>query len=92
VLRHRLQHHAHAERIEPAPAVLLGRREGPQAGGLGLGREAQEILARNLGRVRIDGLLERDDLVGDESPDLIAEQAQLLRNGEAREHGHGCAA
>jgi hypothetical protein len=63
VLRHRLEHDAHAERIEPATPVLLASAEGPQPGRFGLGGEAQEILARDLGRVGINGLLERDDLV-----------------------------
>jgi len=79
----------HAERIEPAAPVLLARAEGPQPGRLGLGGEAHEVLARDLGRVRIDGLLERDDLVLDEPADLIAEQAQLFREREAGEHRHG---
>jgi len=89
VLRHRLEHHAHAERIEPAAAVLLAGAEGPQPRRLGLGGKAHEVLARDLGRVGIDGLLERNDLVLDEPPDLIAEQAQLFREREAGEHRHG---
>ncbi len=92
MLRHRLQDHAHAEGIEPAAAVLLGSRQRPQSGRLGLGGEAQEVLAGDLGRVRVEGLLEGDDLLLHESADLLAQQAQLLRKREAREHGHGCGA
>ena len=73
---------------DPAGAIQT-RAEGPQPGRLGLGGEAHEVLARDLGRVGIEGLLERDDLVVDEPSDLIAEQAQLLREGEAGEHRHG---
>jgi len=89
VLRHRLENNAHTKSIEPAAPVLLAGAEGPQPGRLGLGGEADEILARDLGRVGIDGLLERNDLFLDKPSDLVAEQAQLLREREAGEHRHG---
>ena len=89
MLRHLLQDDAHAEGVEPAAAVLFRDAEGPEARLFRLAREADEVFAGNLRSVRIEALLEGDDLLLDEATDLLADGAQLIGQREAREHGHG---
>ena len=55
---------------------------------LRLGGEALPVLGGELGRVRIEPLLERDDLVLDEATHLGAQGAQLLRERETGEDRH----
>src|SRR5262249_38699663 len=89
MLRHLLQRHAHAERVEPAAAVLLLGAQRPEARRLGLGGETREILVGDVGSVRVERALERDDLVLNEAPDLLAEQLELIGQRESLERGHG---
>src|SRR5499425_2220458 len=89
VLRHLLQRHAHAERVEPAAAVLLLGAQRPKARRLGLGGEARKILIGDVGSVGVERALERDDLVLDEASDLLAEQLELVGQRESLERGHG---
>ena len=89
VLRHLLQHDRHAERVEPAAAVLFGRAQRPQAGRLRPGGQPLVVLLGKAGRVGIEPLLERNDLLADEATDLLAQHAQLVRQREAGKHRHG---
>ena len=74
MLRHLFVDDAHAERVEPAAAVLLGRGQRPEPGGLRLLRQALEVGIGNARRVGIEALLERDDLLADEAANLLADE------------------
>ena len=89
MLRHLLEHDRHAERVEPTAAVLLRRAERPQAGRPGPGGQALVVLVGKARRVGIERLLERDDLLANEAPHLLAQQAQLVRQREAGKRRHG---
>src|SRR5262249_47620531 len=84
-----LQRHAHAERVEPAAAVLLLGAQRPEARRLGLGGEAREILVGDVGSVGGERALERNDLVLNEAPGLLAEKLELVGQRESLERGHG---
>src|SRR5262249_2246211 len=88
VLRHLLEHDAHAERVETAAAVFLGRAQRPEPGRLRLARHALEVLVGNAGRVGIEPLLERNDLLADEPSNLLPEPAQLVRHRESGKQRH----
>ena len=88
VLRHLLEQDRHAEGVEPAAAILLGRTEAPEARGLGLGGEAPIVLLGDLGGVGIDALLDREQLVADDAPDLLAKRDELGRQRVPGERGH----
>ena len=77
--------HAHAEGVEPAAAVLLGRAQRPEAGRLGQVGEALVVVVRQLLRVRIHALLGGDDLLLHEAADLLAQHPQFIGKREARE-------
>jgi hypothetical protein len=89
MLGHLLQHHAHAEGVEATTAVLLGGAERPQSGRLRLGGEAGPVVLRQSGRVGVERLLERDDLVTDEAADLLADCPYLVGQREAGKRRHG---
>src|SRR5262249_10973146 len=78
----------HAERVEATAAVFLRRAKRPESGGLRLAREALEVLIGNAGRIRIEPLFERNDLLADEASNLLAEPAQLVRHGESGKQRH----
>src|SRR5204863_9179559 len=78
---------AHAEGVETAATVLLRRRQRPETGGLRLGRQTFPVLFGEARGVGIEALLERDDLLADEATDLFAQDAQLVGQREAGEHG-----
>jgi hypothetical protein len=83
VLGHLLDDDGHRERVEPAAPPLLGGPEGPHAGRLGLGRQPLKVLGGDVGGVRVDALLDRDDLVADEAPHLFAQEVELVGQLEA---------
>src|SRR5205814_5224441 len=58
-----------------------------QPSGLGLGRQTLPVLLGKTRGVGVEALLERDDLFADEATDLLAQDAQLVGQREAGEHG-----
>src|SRR5439155_1070578 len=92
VLGHLLEEQTHGEGAEAAAAVLLGRAETPEPGRLGLGHEPAIVVRGQLGGVRIDALLDGDDLVTDEAAHLGREGQELVGEPEAVERGHRRAA
>src|SRR2546422_832811 len=89
MLRHLLGDPRHPDRLHPAAAVVLRRGEGPEARGPGLLRQTLEVLVGNARRVGIEPMLERDDLLADEAPNLLADEPQLVGQREAGEGRHG---
>ena len=83
MLRHLFHQHAHIERAESAAAVFRRHAHAPQAGGLGFARDRPELALGNLGRIGIETVFDRDDLVADDALDLLAQRGQLFRQHEA---------
>jgi hypothetical protein len=79
MLAHLLGEHAHVKAAEPAAAILFRRAHTPHAGGLHLLRDTPIIVLGNFRGVGIEGFLDWNYLVADDSADLIAQCGQFGR-------------
>ena len=88
MLRHLLEHDAHAEGTEAPSAVFFRRAEAPETGRLRLRRKAAVVLLGNLGRVGVEPCLEGKNLVAHEAAHLLAQEQKLIGKLEPGEEVH----